>query len=126
LQCRRLTQGKRLPLSSTVRPLPVATRHPLWSALAPPPLNLPSEVPIGVLKRDKCPVPNNGPSSVVFATCSSSSGSGPILMLSSLLSLAATAARDDERFLLSRIFYMRIHKDPAQVPLSLDGRGPAP
>ena len=52
LQCRRLTQGTRLPLSSTVRPLPIATRHLLWSALTPPPLNLPSEVPIGVLERD--------------------------------------------------------------------------
>jgi hypothetical protein len=126
LQCRRLTQGTRLPLFSTVRPLPVATRHLLWSALTPPPLNLPSEVPIGVLERDKCPVPQNGPSSVVLAARSSSSGSGPILMLSSSLSLAAAAARDDERFLLSRIFYMHIHKDPAQVPLSLNRRGPAP
>ena len=95
LQCRRSTRGSRLPLSSTVRPLPVATRRLLSSTPTPPPLNLPSEVPIGIIERDECSVPNNSPSSVVIATRSSSGGSGPILVLSSSLSLAAA---DDKRF----------------------------
>ena len=76
-------------------PLPVATRRLSSSTPAPPPLNLPSEVPIGVIERDESPVPNNGPSSVVIATRSSSSGSGPILVLSSSLSLVAA---DDKCF----------------------------
>jgi len=54
LRCQRSIQGTRLPLSSMVHPLPVATRHP--SSSAPP-----SEELIGVLERDECSVPNNSP-----------------------------------------------------------------
>ena len=98
LQCQRSTRGTRSPSSSTVRPLPIATWHLSLSTPTSPPLNLPSEVLIGILERDECSVPNNGPSNVVVAARFSTSGSGHILVLSSSLFLVAAAARIDKCF----------------------------